>query len=910
MKKILLSLIGILCSMSLWAEGTLKVSSAPAKSTAGVTVTSVKNITLTYGNDSGWDLGTASTTVNGQNFTKYVVGKQNPDQATMVGTIYKFSPAVNGTLTIVIQNANISGKTMILNEDGTDITGTLDDETEVTGNTKNTTAKGSATLEAYTGGLKISVKADNNYYFALAGSKVRFMGFIYEEEATSTATPSFTTNLSTTPYEAIATKQFSLSVVAADATGLQWYSCDDAQKTNAQAIDGATSQKYTFTPAAGDANTTKYFYCVATNDNATGDKTATSNVATVNIVENQSYVVTWQNVGGWSLRAPNGEKSGSEFDKNTSIALTADEGASYHFVKWTVNDVEVSTSTAYTHTVTEAATIKGIYEANKKLIFEGTNQEAYADKNGNITVPQNWYHYQTGKTVISWTGSDGNTYVPGEQKVLSENVTLTPNYTTTKKQLAYGATVTWSFAFPNSCPLFNSIQGAGATRNYVQQANINGTNLDVNMVCDATAGKMDNARRMTNDLTQVNNGTKFTIPAVTNMTVTVNANGNMSATTIDGSTSYTGKGTKSITYTYTGSEEAIDIVINDGSYLSSIVVTYPKTAEDPTKPTLIAKWDTTNKVGTWDFAGKATDAQDIKINTNTTTVKGIKFESGLISSKVLTNYAKVTIDGGFKAGDIVTFAGAYNNSAAKTAAIAIADAEANVLFVSAPCINGRLVNDTPKVETYTLTSDFDELYIGRDATGETSTYLTSFSVSRPATVTTPSINAQGYGTFSSEYNVQITGAKAYTAKLDGTTITCTEIPNGLVPAGEGVLLYGTPSANATALYVASAPVVSDNDLKATTLADGSLAAIESSLVLSGNTFMTYTGGTFAAGKAYFPYAGSAKSFRIVFTDNGQTTGINTAAAAQKVANAKFIENGRIVIVKDGAKYNVAGQVIK
>ncbi|MBQ0021123.1 MAG: hypothetical protein KBT39_11460, partial [Bacteroidales bacterium] len=52
---------------------------------------------------------------------------------------------------------------------------------------------------------------------------------------------------------------------------------------------------------------------------------------------------------------------------------------------------------------------------------------------------------------------------------------------------------------------------------------------------------------------------------------------------------------------------------------------------------------------------------------------------------------------------------------------------------------------------------------------------------------------------------------------------------------------------------------------------------------------------------------------VTVTYNGvNTTDIKNveSAAAVKSVNAKFIENGRVVIVKNGAKFNVAGQVIK
>ena len=59
---------------------------------------------------------------------------------------------------------------------------------------------------------------------------------------------------------------------------VQWYKCDDAAKTNATAIDGATTATYEYTPSAAG---TYYFYCTATNENGE----ATSEVVTVNVLD-------------------------------------------------------------------------------------------------------------------------------------------------------------------------------------------------------------------------------------------------------------------------------------------------------------------------------------------------------------------------------------------------------------------------------------------------------------------------------------------------------------------------------------------------------------------------------------------------------------------------------------------------
>ena len=68
----------------------------------------------------------------------------------------------------------------------------------------------------------------------------------------------------------------------------QWYSCDDAEKTNATAISGATSSSYSVNTSVA---ATYYYFCVVTEKNASnivvGDPIA-SDVATVNIVSSQA----------------------------------------------------------------------------------------------------------------------------------------------------------------------------------------------------------------------------------------------------------------------------------------------------------------------------------------------------------------------------------------------------------------------------------------------------------------------------------------------------------------------------------------------------------------------------------------------------------------------------------------------
>jgi len=98
-----------------------------------------------------------------------------------------------------------------------------------------------------------------------------------------TASPTIDTDLSTTPVDVDVNVGTTLSISASHVTDYQWYRNTSASTTGAEAISGATTASYSYTAPAADAETTVYFYCVVTNENATGEKTATSSFAQVNV---------------------------------------------------------------------------------------------------------------------------------------------------------------------------------------------------------------------------------------------------------------------------------------------------------------------------------------------------------------------------------------------------------------------------------------------------------------------------------------------------------------------------------------------------------------------------------------------------------------------------------------------------
>ena len=171
------------------------------------------------------------------------------------------------------------------------------------------------------------------------------------------------------------------------------------------------------------------------------------------------------------------------------------------------------------------------------------------------------------------------------------------------------------------------------------------------------------------------------------------------------------------------------------------------------------------------------------------------------------------------------------------------------------------------------------------------------------------LNSNGYATFSYNSDVKIEGAEVYTATKNGNRIKCTKAEQ-TVPAYNGVILKGEPNAEVMLLSSTNLSDLIGNELKATTLATGT-AASETALVLSGKTFVNYTGGDFVADKAYMPYDGnSANTIEMVFDD---ATVVNSIASNNDLLDKtviKTIEDGKLVIKTANGKYSSVGAKMK
>ena len=161
------------------------------------------------------------------------------------------------------------------------------------------------------------------------------------------------------------------------------------------------------------------------------------------------------------------------------------------------------------------------------------------------------------------------------------------------------------------------------------------------------------------------------------------------------------------------------------------------------------------------------------------------------------------------------------------------------------------------------------------------------------------------------------GTDAYVATISGENMNLTKVVDGgdVIPANTALILRSN-SASVVLTPTDDAPVsiTASNILHGT---DSEKAAPANCYVLSGHStdnsvtgvgFYQFTG-MLAAHKAYATISGgiayAPKKLRFVFDT---ATGIDNTGAAVK--SIKRLENGQLIIIKNGVRYNAQGQIVK
>ena len=355
----------------------------------------------------------------------------------------------------------------------------------------------------------------------------------------------------------------------------------------------------------------------------TGTVTGTTTSVTTYTIEAESSDISLGTVSG-----------GNTYAANATAELSATALTGGKFVKWQIKngedyeDFSGNTDNPLSVTVTADASYKAIFKALYKITFAagegaeiGTNKNdlpaTYAETT--YTTPsENSYISKTGYTATGWTDGTNN-YDFGEEITLTGDIELSPVFVENTKVLAESKSdvvVTWEFRRSNGGAPLNI---ENATGYYIVQQKVSGETQDIAIFIDNKDNSgYDGKRGKTNNVssdkqTQVNPGSKFTIPAVQGMEVRINAANKFNTeddnanskylTTIGGvdMSTYLTESQKGIVYTYTGETGTTDIIFGSGfGYLYNIVITYPGTSVSITPAAALTTYVTTKAL---DFTG-------------------------------------------------------------------------------------------------------------------------------------------------------------------------------------------------------------------------------------------------------------------------------------------------------------------
>lgn len=180
------------------------------------------------------------------------------------------------------------------------------------------------------------------------------------------------------------------------------------------------------------------------------------------------------------------------------------------------------------------------------------------------------------------------------------------------------------------------------------------------------------------------------------------------------------------------------------------------------------------------------------------------------------------------------------------------------------------------------------------------------------------ITAVGWSTLYTPYALDfsaVEGLTAYTATCSENVVTLTPVDN--VPANTGVVLKGAAKTYSIPLTASSSTakghlIGSATEATAWNAYSGYTLYVLTSVDEGANVqFNPVTSGSIAAGKAFLKVNGGASSahaLNVVFADN--LTGISEAKSGFAAKVGKFVEDGKLMILKKGKKFNANGQLVK
>lgn len=237
--------------------------------------------------------------------------------------------------------------------------------------------------------------------------------------------------------------------------------------------------------------------------------------------------------------------------------------------------------------------------------------------------------------------------------------------------------------------------------------------------------------------------------------------------------------------------------------------------------------------------------------------------------------------------------------------------------------------DVPLSEYATNNIEWNNIYQFKfmNAVGGDELMIDNVYFWQPAVKTTQDEDGTGWASFASAVNVEVpTGLNAYFAEYQKNSneevLYLHEITDGIIKAGEGVLLKGTGNTSFEFTSTTTEPTTdfTNNSLVGCTVrtdissvaATNDIFCLRRSELFSTTAFFLYTGQYIPAGKAYLPIpkagSSSAPDRKIRFVFDQATSVENTNA--ESVEATKFIENGQLFIRRGDAVYTIQGVRVK
>ena len=220
-------------------------------------------------------------------------------------------------------------------------------------------------------------------------------------------------------------------------------------------------------------------------------------------------------------------------------------------------------------------------------------------------------------------------------------------------------------------------------------------------------------------------------------------------------------------------------------------------------------------------------------------------------------------------------------------------------------------------------SSYNDVYV-RIVYGNSTAVRAIDDISLTMAAVDVAISDAKYATFCSEKALDFseTGVKVYAAKATASEVELTEVTDGIVPAGVGVVLYSAEAKTvAVPVVKTSKTTIDDNEMVGVTArtqvnatADGMTNYILANEPGTGIGFYKASNGYLAANRAYLSTSTAAAARFLKFAGDNETTGIEAMDIEHSTSNIEhyydlqgrrvaqptkglYIVNGKKVVVK-------------